>query len=158
MQRRTQAQVLAEEHGFGQYKDFGQITDIKPGDIISISTEERLSYVYIAIGQCSDGSIVLIDSAPPGVQIRGTQDHNGSYESQAVKLARKYMSKYYPKWYKKFPDCVCKPDDYRNDSQMRWEISETSIMKDPDDYINMTHEEILKDMFCKKISFRKKML
>lgn len=144
---RTQAKVFSEENKFGEYKDFGQITNIKPGDIISISTEERFSHVYIAVGQCNDGSIVIIESAPPGVQIRGTQNHDGSYESEAIKLAETYMSKYYSQWHEKFPNCVCKPDDYRNDSQMSWEISESSIMKDPDGYINKTPEKILKDLF-----------
>ncbi|GHV25351.1 hypothetical protein FACS189465_3240 [Clostridia bacterium] len=144
---RTMAKTFAEKYKFGEYKDFGLITDIAPGDIISICNEKRKSHVYIALGQCKDGSILIIESAPPGVQIRGTQNHEGNLQSQAVALAEVYMSKYYPEWYKKFPNCVCFPDDYRNDSLMHWEISETSIIQDPDGYIKKSPEEILKDLY-----------
>ncbi len=147
---KLQAKILAEEHHFGEYKDFGKIEKIKSGDIISISNSQRRSHVYIALGQCSDGSVVTLESAPPGVRILVTQNHAGSYESEAVKLATNYMSKYYPEWYAKFTNCICKSDDYRNDSQMSWEISEDSIMKDPEGYRNMTPEEVLQDLFNEK--------
>ncbi len=144
---KTMAKVYAEKYKFGKYTDFGKITSVKPGDIISICTEKIASHVYIALGQCEDGSILTIESSPPGVRLRGTKNYEGSFESQAVALAQKYISKYYPEWHKKFPDCVFRLDDYRQDSQMSWEISETSIMKDPDGYRNMTPKEVLKDLF-----------
>ncbi len=147
---KTMAKIFSEEDKFGEYKDFGKVTSVKPGDVISISNKSHESHVYIAVGQCEDGSIVTVESAPPGVQIRGTQNHNGSFESEAVKLAETYMAKYYPEWYAKFPNCKCNSGDYRGDSQMSWKISETSVMKDPDGYIKMNLKEILKDLFGEK--------
>ncbi|MCL2311445.1 MAG: hypothetical protein FWC41_02980 [Firmicutes bacterium] len=149
---KTMAKIFSEKNKFGTYNDFGQIEKIRPGDIISITNEWVSSHVYIALGQCEDGSIVTIQSTPPGVRILGTQNHEGNYDSQAAKLAENYMSKYYPEWYAKFPQCkATKPNDYRKDSsQMIWEISESSIMKDPDGYRNMRPEEVLKDLFDEK--------
>ena len=67
------------------------------GDIFSMN-----GHVWICLGKCEDGSLVILHSTPSdsingqgggGVQINGVGD---SENCQAVKLAEKYMSQYYP--------------------------------------------------------------
>jgi hypothetical protein len=53
--------------------------------------------VYIVIGQCDDGSVLLVHSSPAGVQINGTTTPSGENDSKAIILATKYMHEYYPK-------------------------------------------------------------
>ncbi|MBQ4464968.1 MAG: hypothetical protein II916_03280 [Oscillospiraceae bacterium] len=79
-------------------------TAMKPGDIMSKS-----GHVWISLGTCPDGSIVIAHSTPSyshqgqpggGVQIGAV----GTSEScQAYKLAETYMSKYYPDWCSRYP-------------------------------------------------------
>lgn len=107
-------------------------------------------HVYMVVGSCKDGSMVFLHSSPPGVTLCGTTTPSGKTNSQAVKLARKYMKKYYPVWYKKFGDCsrgISYLTDYH---QMRWDISGKSVMTDPDHYRKKSAEQILKDLFRKR--------
>ena len=57
------------------------------------------------------------------------------------------MKTYYPTYYKRYPNCsrgMCYLRDY---NQMRWKITRTSVMSDPDGYQKMTADRILKDLF-----------
>ena len=60
------------------------------------------------------------------------------------------MKKYYPVWYKKYPD-VCKGSTYLSHyGQMRWNVDgENCLLSDPDGYEEMNAEEVLKDLFGK---------
>lgn len=73
---------------------------LETGDIMSSPT-----HIYIVVGSCADGSVVLVHSSPAGVRLSGTPDKKGRTNSEAVKLAKKYMKKYYPSWYKRYPSC-----------------------------------------------------
>ena len=53
------------------------------------------THIYIVVGSCADGSVVLVHSSPAGVRLSGTPDKKGRTNSEAVKLAKKYMKKYY---------------------------------------------------------------
>ena len=90
----------------GKVKKAKYITEYKAGDIMS---GENVSHVWLSLGQCFDGSVVILHSSPAGVHISGTPTPKGAENSQAIKLANKYMSKYYPVWNKKYP---VKPFDY----------------------------------------------
>lgn len=68
------------------------------GDIVSMS-----GHVWLSLGMCEDGSVVLLHSSPPGVSICGTKLANGS-DSEAVKLATHYMETYFPEWQQKYPN------------------------------------------------------
>ena len=98
-----------------------------PGDIVSMD-----GHVWISLGTCADGSVLLVHSSPPGVMICGTEipgvKHNNSNEnleqsttkSIAVQLAEAYMSEKYPDWYRRYPDCE-KPGTYLDEVEiMRW--------------------------------------
>ena len=131
--------------GWGTYKKASQIKDYRAGDIMSSS-----GHVYIVVGECSDGSVVLVHSSPAGVQICGTVTPSGKRNSKAVLLARKYMKKYYPSWYRKFPDCIRDVSYLKKYNQFRWKISENNIMEDPEHYSNKSPKYILEDLLKRK--------
>ncbi len=128
--------------GWGNYTYKTGVKDYRAGDIMSMP-----GHVWMVVGQCKDGSVVLLHSSPPGVQISGTATKTGNKNSQAVALAKKYMKKYYPEWYKKYPDCSKGSSYLTQSSRMRWDLSGKSIMSDPDGYRKMSAEQILKDLF-----------
>ncbi|MCD8021698.1 MAG: hypothetical protein LUF30_01475 [Lachnospiraceae bacterium] len=128
--------------GWGTYKSSSQVSDYKAGDIMSSS-----GHVWMVIGQCSDGSIVLVHSSPPGVRICGTPSSSGSTSSEAIQLATYYMKTYYPEWYSKYPSCQVSSSYLSGYAQMRWDTSGKSIMTDPDGYQSMSASQILADLF-----------
>lgn len=130
--------------GWGKYKYPGTFRDYKAGDVMSLSA----GHVYIVIGQCADGSVVLVHSSPKGVQITGTYTRKGKRYSQAVKLAKYYMKRYYPKWYKKFPKCYRDTSYLTKYSRMRWNLyGRKSVMSDPDGLTSMNAAQVLKFLF-----------
>lgn len=135
------------ELGFGSYKTASKVRDYKAGDIMS-SECSCCGHVWIAVGQCEDGSVVLLHSSPSGVQINGTVTPAGKKNSQAVKLAKKYMKKYYQQWYKRYPKMDRGSTYLSHYGQMRWKSTgENAVLSDPDGYREMSPEEILKDLF-----------
>lgn len=130
------------KRGFGKYNSKTEITNYKPGDIMS-----GPGHVWICIGQCEDGSVLFVHSSPPGVQINGTPTVDGDENSMAIKLATHYMKKYYPEWSKKYT-YFSKDESYlTNFSQMRWTVDGSGVLTDPDYYFNKDVSEILKDLF-----------
>lgn len=103
------AQTFAE-------KGFGELVEgsFHPGDVVSMS-----GHVWVCLGVCEDGSVVLVHSSPAGVSICGTVREE---TSQAEELARKYMSACFPEWYEKFPNCARSEEQYLNETVgiMRW--------------------------------------
>ena len=96
-------------------------------------------HTWIVLGQCEDKSAVVVHSTPQaGVQISGTTTPSGSYDSQAVALAKQYMSQF--KGYTKYnysPSCG---NYIRRGNYLRW----TALSND---YRNMTANQILADLF-----------
>jgi len=141
------AEVMAKTfagYGWGTYKSPGAVTDFKAGDIMSLAS----GHVYIVVGQCSDGSVVLLHSSPPGVMITGTTTRSGNKNSEAIKLAKKYMKKYYPAFDAKFPDTSRSASYLTNYAQMRWYAGKTtSLMSDPEGYRNKNAQQVLADLF-----------
>ncbi len=129
--------------GWGDYIPAKEVCDHRAGDIMSADS----GHVWIAAGQCADGSVVLLHSSPPGVQLAGTPDPDGNADSQAAALAEKYMKNYFPEWYAKFPDCTRGSSYLTGYGQMRWDLSGDAVMTDPDGYADMSAEQILEDLF-----------
>lgn len=142
-----QAEKFAKS-GFGAY--IKNVKNYQAGDIMS-STCSCCGHVWIVIGECEDGSVVLVHSSPDGVQLAGTVARDGDTNSEAFKLAKKYMKKYYPKWYERYP-ATCKNSSYLSHyGQMRWRTTgKKVVLSDPDGYQKMSAEEILKDLFKDK--------
>lgn len=140
------------DRGWGTYKKASAVHNRKAGDIMSSGT-----HVYIVVGACSDGSVVLVHSSPPGVRLCGTPSSNGKKRSQAVKLAEKYMKKNYPSWYRKYPDCTKDSSYLKEYAQFRWTLEKgksgknksgrKKLMSDPDGYRKKSAKEILKDLY-----------
>ena len=143
------AQTMASTYagwGWGTYKAAASVNDYKCGDIMSYSG----GHVYIVLGSCKDGSVVLLHASPKGVMISGTYSRSGSKDSEAIALAKKYMSECYPEWYAKYPDLERGTSYLTSYSQMRWTLGGTkSVMTDPDGYTSMGPEQILYDLFKK---------
>lgn len=129
------------ENGWGTFRKASAVKDYKAGDIMSGS-----GHVYIVIGFCADGSVVLVHSSPAGVQLSGTEAPSGKKNSKAVKLADKYMKKYFPAWHRRFPDNA-RGASYLHYSQFRWDVSGSAVMEDPDHYRDQSAKEVLKDLF-----------
>lgn len=143
------AQKMAKDYasrGWGTYRSRSLVKNYRAGDIMSSSCSD-CGHVWIVVGSCSDGSVVLLHSSPPGVQLAGTPSRSGKKQSEAVKLATAYMKKYYPKWYRKYPNCAKGSSYLSHYAQMRWDISGKKIMTDPDGYWNMSAKAILEDLF-----------
>lgn len=122
--------------GFGEYRPAKEVTEWKPGDVASMS-----GHVWICLGTCQDGSVLLIHSSPPGVRICGTL--KGTKETDASRLAAEIMKRNYPAWYERFPDCTAKPE-YLKASQMRWN---EETFPDAERFQAMSAEEIAAWLF-----------
>lgn len=140
------ARAMAHEfalRGWGTYREKHVVCDHKAGDIMSSS-----GHVWMVVGTCEDGSVVLLHSSPPGVQLAGTPSKSRNSASCAAALARYYMQTYFPQWYEKYPDHT-KGEDYLTQyAQMRWDVTGRSVMTDPQQYRHKCADEILADLFA----------
>ena len=132
----TQSTDIAETYaswGWGAVKKNPK--EFLPGDIVSMQ-----GHVWICLGTCADESVVLVHSSPPGVMVCGTSLESSKTKSIAVQLAEEFMSKYYPEWYKKYPNCE-KPHTYLDNVMVfRWN---TCTFTDAEQFQNMSGEAIL---------------
>lgn len=131
----TETAEKYSELGFGEFME--NPSGFMPGDIVSMK-----GHVWICLGMCEDKSVVLVHASPPGVSICGTSA--GGVESQAVKLAKEYMEKYYPAWQETYPDRAVGEKYVNQVSVMRWSAE---TLPDADKLQAMTAEEILKRLF-----------
>ncbi len=146
----TMAQAFADL-GWGAKTQNIRRSDFRPGDIMSMN-----GHIWICLGACDDGSLVILHSTPSGsvtgqrgggVQINGVGD---SENCQAVQLARTYMSRYFPAWYSRYHSVYKNYASYTSFSagaagKFSWDIG--GVLDDPDGYRNMRAEEILADLF-----------
>lgn len=100
-------------------------------------------HTWIIVGQCSDKSCVIIHSTPnAGCQLAGTPTPSGNYLSEAITLARQYMSKF--SGYNKYSYSTSTGNYVPYNNYFRWS---SQTLGDPDGYRNMTAAEILADLF-----------
>ena len=126
---------------------------ILPGDIMSLN-----GHVWISLGTCDDGSVVILHSTPSysrtgqpggGVQIGAV----GQDEScEAYTLADHYMSEYFPKWYGRYPAALKKPENYfhfegEKAGLFRWNTGEGGRISDPAGLQKMQPKEVLDLLF-----------
>ena len=124
--------------GLGEYTPSTLVTDWQAGDILSTN-----SHVWIALGMCEDGSVVVLHASPPGIILSGTKLPDGS-ESQAMQLASHYMKIYYPEWYARYPDSS-RPYSYlTNSNRMRWH---NDVLSDAEGLRKLTANEVLAWLF-----------
>ena len=126
--------------------------EMKPGDIMSIN-----GHVWISLGTCGDGSIVILHSTP--ADSRTGQPGGGvelsaiglSGECEAYQLADRYMAEYYPEWYERYPVKLADPETYftftgENAGRFTWD-TEKGGLSDPEGVRDMTPEEVLAWLF-----------
>ena len=130
-------------YGWGSYSSAGSFNDFRAGDIMSLAA----GHVYIVVGQCSDGSVVLLHSSPPGVMLTGTYSSSGSKLSVAAGLADKYMKKYFPEYYERYSEKLIRDTSYLTGySRMRWYLSGKCLMSDPDGFADKNASQVLKNL------------
>ena len=126
------------DRGFGEYIWVGAMKEWQAGDIMSMD-----GHVWISVGMCDDGSVLLLHASPPGVIFSGTKLEDGS-KSEAVALAERVMSTYYPEWYAKYPDCS-RPYSYlTSSSAMRWN---RETLRDDEGLTEMKVDEIIEMLY-----------
>ncbi len=130
------------KRGWGIYCPAAKVMNYCAGDIMCSD-----GHVYLVVGQCGDDSVVLMHSSPPGVQLSGTPDLSGRIESEAVRLVEQYMKRYFPKWYEKYPYNARGMEYLQNFSQMRWDLTDSGVMSDPEGLRDMTAKQVLEEIF-----------
>lgn len=149
------------ENGYGKWTQDVPVPDgsaetvMKPGDIMSMN-----GHVWISLGTCADGSVVIVHSTPSysrtgqpggGVQIGAI----GTDETcEAYVLADRYMSEYFPEWYRRYPAALKSPELYftiKGDyaGKFSWAVEgESAFLTDPEGYQNCSADEVLKRLFA----------
>lgn len=149
----SQAKNLAYVHDYGNWSQ--QVTNFRSGDIFSMN-----GHVWICVGVCNDGSLVILHSTPSasfsgneggGVQLSGVGSHSGC---EAVELADYYMQTYYPQWSSRYQAVYKSFSSYTGISgseagKFSWWVSD-SFITDEEGYRNMTAGQILEDLFFKE--------
>lgn len=107
------------------------------GDIVSMD-----GHVWICLGTCTDGSVLLVHSSPPGVSVCGTQITEGE-SSIAIELATEFMEKNYPQWQEKYPERRVSDTYLENVTVFRWN---ENILKGAEQYQNLRGEELLTEL------------
>ena len=136
------AKDMAQEYAKlfnGSFISKGNIKDYQSGDVMCSD-----GHAYIVLGRCDDGSVVLLHASPPAVSICGTYTPNGNSNSQAVVLAKYYMSTYFPDCYNRYPKCSRNTSYLTDYNQMRWN---ENVLADSDGYRQMSASQILEDLF-----------
>ena len=165
------ADSLDTEYGFGTIvhesndtedpeTDYSELFDeLRTGDVVSVG-----HHVYIVLGKCSDGSVIIIHSVNNdsvtgheggGVELSALNPKgSGNEDCEAFRLADSYTKKYYPEWAERYPmyskdlDVYLSfPADKETVGIFHWDLGSGSGLKDPDGYADMSAEEILKDIF-----------
>lgn len=101
--------------GWGTITPADQITDYKAGDIMF-----NEGHVYIVLGQYPDGSLLILHSAPPGVQVSGTPDPAANYDSDAARQAASIMQIKSPRFASEFGSALVDTSYLRDYDQFRW--------------------------------------
>ncbi len=155
---RTRAYYLAE-NGFGTIDNtYASAADFRPGDVFSMS-----GHVWICLGTCADGSMVILHSTPSPNKVNGRGGGGaqiasvGPEGSEAQALARHYMERYYPAWWALYTPVNNSFDAYTDrgsngSGKFSWNIladagGDGQGLADPEGYLDMSAAEILADLF-----------
>lgn len=99
-----------------------------PGDIVSME-----KHVWICLGTCEDGSILLVHASPPGVSVCGTK-------GKAAELAKTYMTSEHPDWQAKYPKREVGASYTKDVTLFRWT---DAVMTDVKEVQSLTGEEVI---------------
>ena len=130
------------EMGLGKRTPKEEVTVRRPGDIMSSTSD---AHVYIVVGSCNDGSVLLACSSPPGVRLCGTPASDGNTDSEAVILAEQFMNDHYGEWYAKYPDCSKGMSYLTNYDKFSPDTS--GVIKDKEGLRNLNAAQVLAELF-----------
>ena len=129
---------LRYQYLFGSaYIPFEKVVRHHAGDVMF-----RDGHVWISLGECGDGSVLLIHASPPNVTLAGTPTPDGNYESQAVALAQRYMRLIAPDAIEKFPYTCTASESFLTDYNS-YSFPET-VMIDPEGLRNMSADDVMR--------------
>lgn len=152
------AKTLAQRYNFGTYSRSGLEnggTALQSGDVVSFK-----GHAYLVLGRCEDGSLVILHSSPTpsrsdskggGVQLSAI-DSSGD-GGMALSLVKRYTERYYPEWYARYENICVSYSTYvdfersGNAGFFRWNIGKQGTLSDPEGILDMSAEEILKELF-----------
>lgn len=156
---RLLAKSLADERHLGTFStamfELGG-GDLRPGDIVSMK-----DHVWICLGRCADGSIVILHSTPSksitgqkggGVQLSALNPSGDSRSCEAYRLASYYQERYFPAWTARYPAVMKSFSTYVGFQRtgttgvFRWSLDGNGLA-DPEGYANMSAAQILADIF-----------
>ena len=147
------AQGMAHDfarRGLGRWLE--KADGLRPGDVCSIA-----GHVWLCMGSCGDGSILLAHSTPSesragcpggGVQLSALCP-SGTDGSAAPALAESVMRRLCPAWYRRYAP-VPKPYAAYTDFSggvFRWTLDGSGVLSDPEGCAALSAEEILKRLF-----------
>lgn len=122
------------EKGWGTVTKPWEIVDYKPGDIMFND-----GHVYIVLTQYDDGSLLIMHSSPPAVQINGTPALDGSTESEAAGKAYEIMNQIAPDYFNHLPASQIDMGYLNDYSQFRWN---DTLFSDANQVQNMNSDQI----------------
>lgn len=131
--------------GWGSFTEKDKVNDYRPGDIMS-----GKDHVWISLGRCSDGSVLLLHASPPGVILSGTVTPEEESNSIAAQLAEKYTAMCFPRWHRRYPRSLRGILYLRNYNQMRWHLDGRGVLTDPEGYGIMSGEELIRHFFSER--------
>ena len=137
----TKMTKFLADSGFGTFTDAGPGKEFRPGDIVSLK-----GHVWISLGTCADGSVVILHCSPKGVILCGTVK-DGEEKSAASELAREYTERYYPEWYAKYPGTTRSAEQFLAEDTVtlfRWS---DEVLSDAEGLSSLSAEELLPILF-----------
>ena len=138
MKSTSMARVLSQM-GLGRCFPHEAAGPCRPGDIVSIE-----GHVYLSLGTCEDGSIVLLHSSPQaGVQISGTcAPKDAGRESLAWATADAAMRNAFPRCHALFGTKLC-GEIYHTGVVFRWDLT-NGPLTDPEGLTKLPPDKLLK--------------
>ncbi len=128
--------------GWGTFTPAPAVQTHTAGDVMSTK-----GHVYLVVGACADGSVVLVHASPPGVQLSGTVTPCGEADSQAAALAEQYMRRYFPAFCAKFQVLVKDGAYLTQYDRMAWDVSGKAQLTDPDGFAALPAAQVLAHLF-----------
>ena len=154
--RSTKMARMLCDRGWGSIRDRYEPDSqpLKPGDVVSMK-----GHVWISLGTCSDGSIVILHSTPSmsrtgqpggGVQISAV---GAEEDCRAYAIARQYMKTRCPLWDERYEAVLRPPATYlvfedEAAGIFSWDPEgKNGGLKDPDGIQSCTPEEVLRKVY-----------
>lgn len=144
MKARDMARDFARR-GRGSFTEKDKVKDYFPGDIMS-----GKDHVWISLGRCSDGSVLLLHASPPGVILSGTVTPKEESNSIAAQLAEEYTATYFPRWHRRYPRSLRGISYLKDYDRMRWHLDGRGVLTDPEGYGIMSGEELIRNLFSER--------